>query len=120
MIRAKSFFDLRDDCVRIFFAGIIRSNNPIIGILIDHLPHEWSFLSIAITATSENNDKTSGRKFAQSFDDIQKGVIGMRIIYEDLELSFCGHSFEASGNLWRSRQAEDCFAQIDSHTAGGS
>ena len=38
--RAKSFFDLSDDCVRIFFARIVGRDDGVVGILIDHFGHQ--------------------------------------------------------------------------------
>ena len=71
VIAVKSFFDLGDDFIRIFFARIIRGNNGVIGILIGNLTHEGPLSMVAIAAATENDNQAPRLKFAQGFQNIQ-------------------------------------------------
>src|SRR5205823_8209924 len=59
MIVPKTFFDVGDDFVRIFFARIIGRDDRVIGFLIDDLSHQRPFLTIAISAATENDDEAT-------------------------------------------------------------
>ena len=98
-IRAKTFFDLGDDRVRIFFARIIRGDDGVIGK--SDLPsrHQRALLAVAIAPAAKNNNQASRLKFAQGFDHIRKRVGSVRIIDENLKLSFGRNQFQAARHL---------------------
>ncbi len=56
MVRTKTFFNFRDDRVRIFFARIIGSDDGKIGMSIHNLAHERTLLPVAIPTASEDDD----------------------------------------------------------------
>ena len=67
MVAAKPFFDFGDDFVGIFFARIIRSDDGVIGLLVDNLTHQWPFLTVAIPAATEDDDHAPRPKLTQGF-----------------------------------------------------
>ena len=96
VIRAKTLFDFGDDRVGIFFPRIVRSDDAVIGILIDHAAHERALLPVAIAAATENDDETPRRKFAQRLEDIEQRIVRVRVIDKDLELPLRRNCFEAA------------------------
>src|SRR5207302_4521622 len=99
MIAPKSFFDLGDDLVEIFFARIIGSDDGEIGVLVDDLTHERAFLAVAISAATENDDQTTRSELAQCFQNVEQCVRRVRIIDENLKLSLCWNNLETARNL---------------------
>src|SRR4030095_12450888 len=48
MRRSESLFDLRNNCVWVLFARIVRCNNGVIGMAIHYLGHPRALLTVAI------------------------------------------------------------------------
>src|SRR5438128_5636639 len=69
-IGPKSFLNLGNNRVGIFFAWIIRGDDAVIGVSVGAFTHKWTLLPIAITATAENNDQTTRLQFAQCLENI--------------------------------------------------
>src|SRR2546430_11335170 len=61
-IRTKSLFDLANDGVWIFLAGIIRGDDGVLSKAICHLGHERALLPVAIAAAAENRNQALDRK----------------------------------------------------------
>src|SRR6266536_2196590 len=57
-VRAKSFFDLGDDCVWIFLAWIIRRDDGIVSQVICHFSHQGALLPVAIASAAKNGNQT--------------------------------------------------------------
>ena len=84
--------------------------------MIDDPSHERTLLPIAIAAATEDDNQFTRLQFAQRFQNIEQRVIRVRVIDEDLELTFRRNSFESTGNLRRFVETQNRFAQIKSET----
>src|SRR5207249_2683869 len=109
----KAFFDLLDDCVRVFFARIVGSNDRVISMSIHHFAHQRTLLSVAIPATAKNDNQTMRLEFSQRFENVPERIRRMRVIHENLKLSLCWNQLQASGHLRRFAEAENGLAQTD-------
>ena len=98
-IRAKSFFDLRDDVARVFLARIIRRDDGVVSEAICHLRHQRTLLAVAIAAAAENGNQALRLQFTQSFENIPERVGRVRVIDEHLELSPGWNQFQAPRHL---------------------
>lgn len=74
MIGAKTFFHFRDDRVRIFLARIIRGDDGVIGVKIDHLSHERPLLRVAISAAAKNYNQATRLEFTQRFQNVEQRI----------------------------------------------
>src|SRR5881396_189772 len=119
-IRTQSLFDLANDGVWIFLAGIIRGDDGVVSKAICHLGHERALLPVAIAAAAENRNQTLRGEFAKSFQNVAERVGRMRVIDEYLELSLCRNQFQTPGHLRRLGKAKHRISQIDSESVGRS
>ena len=87
-IRSKAFFDLRDDRVRIFFARIIGRDDSVVSMSIHDFAHQRTLLPIAIAAAAKNDNQAMRFEFPQSFENIAERIRCVRVIDENLKLSF--------------------------------
>jgi hypothetical protein len=87
MGRAKTFFDLGNDSVRIFFARIIRCEDRVISMSIRNFTHERTLLPVAIAPAAKNHNQTIWSEFPQRFENVAERVRRVCVIDEDLKLS---------------------------------
>src|SRR6266550_3711668 len=116
--RAKPFFDLGDDRARILFARIIGSNDRIVGMTVCYFSHQRALLAVTIAAAAKNDNQAMWLEFPKSLENISKRVGSVRIINENLILSFCRNQFQASRHLRRLAETEHRLAQTDSQSVG--
>ena len=97
----------------IFLPRIVGGDDAVVGVLIGDASHQRTFLFVAIAARAEDENEAARSEFAQRLEDIEKRVVGVRVIDEDLELPFRRDGLEPPGNLRGFRQAEHRVAQTD-------
>ena len=98
---AKTFFDVGDDGERIFFARIVGSDDAVVGVLVGDPAHQRAFLFVTIAARAEDDDEAVRSELAQGLQHAEEGIVGVRVIDENLELAFRRDGLETAGHLRR-------------------
>ena len=110
---AKSFSYVRDNGEGIFLPRIIGGDDAVVGVLIGDASHQRPFLLVAIAACTEDENEAARSELTPRFEDGEKGVVGMSVIDENLELAFRRDGLEPPGNLRGFRQAEHRLSEGD-------
>ena len=84
---------------RVFAAGVVGGEDGPVGGLLGGGGHERTLGAVAVAAASEDGDETIRLEFSERPQHIAQGVLGVRIIHENLEAALGGDAFQATGNL---------------------
>ena len=60
---------------------------PRVGIFIDHATHQRTLLPVAVAATTEHNNETPRRKFAERLEDVEQRVVAYARNRRKLEIA---------------------------------
>jgi hypothetical protein len=110
-------FHIGEDLAGVFGAGVVGSEDDVVGEGFSGASHEGAFGFIAVAAAAEDAEEACGLEFAEGFEGVFDGVGGVSVVNEDLEVAFGRDALEASGDLGGAGEGGDEAA--DFATEGG-